>query len=216
MNRFQALQIDVDDVTSIMRANINMVLERGETLSALEEQSEMLQANSIQFCSKAARLQRKRSINVGSILQPVSDFFSSLLRRKSVSDPVQTASEIHHQQPQDTEVDWPSDEQQLVDRFIERQQYDGLWILTEEDVKQLTDKSLTHFASPVLDKIEKSKQQMITTTALVIALLEKRYISSKTLWQTLSNKAYKRLIDLLNGDQEKVEQLMKDIRDQLM
>jgi hypothetical protein len=93
------------------------------------------------------------------------------------------------------------DEQKLIDRFIERQQYDGLWMLTKDDVKQLTGKSLTDFSSSVFDMDEKHNQELLTTTALAIVILEARCASSKTLWQALSNKACKRLIDLLKGDQ---------------
>ncbi|CAF4995311.1 unnamed protein product, partial [Rotaria sp. Silwood1] len=116
---------------------------------------------------------------------------------------------------QTSKMIWPIDEQKLVDRFIELQQYNGLWMLTADDVHQLTGKSLAIFSSSVIEKLEKNIQQSVITTAIVIILLETRCLALKTLWQALSNKAYKSLKDLLDGDESKVEQLMKDIRHQL-
>lgn len=213
--QFNSLQSQIDDVTNIMRDNISMQLERGEKLSELEARSNVLQTSSRQFKTAAGSCKRS-SAGVSSFLQPISNFFSSIFRQKSVAPPTHATSEIHHQLQQDLEIKWPKDEQQLVDYFIERQQYDGLWMLTEDDVKQLTGKSLTDFSSSVLDMTEKSNQKVVTATALVIAILESRCVSSKTLWQALSNKAHKRLIELLGGDQIKLEELIKDIRDRLL
>ncbi|CAF3851591.1 unnamed protein product [Rotaria sp. Silwood1] len=117
---------------------------------------------------------------------------------------------------QTSKMIWPIDEQKLVDRFIELQQYNGLWMLTADDVHQLTGKSLAIFSSSVIEKLEKNIQQSVITTAIVIILLETRCLALKTLWQALSNKAYKSLKDLLDGDESKVEQLMKDIRHQCL
>ncbi|CAF3210080.1 unnamed protein product, partial [Rotaria sp. Silwood2] len=83
---------------------------------------------------------------------------------------------------QTSKMIWPTDEQKLVDRFIELQQYDGLWILTPDDVNQLTGKSFTTFSSSMVEKLEKNAQQSIITTAIVIILLETRYLALKTLW----------------------------------
>jgi hypothetical protein len=87
-------------------------------------------------------------------------------------------------------------------------------MLTADDVKQLTGKPLTTFSSSIIENVEKKCQQLIITTAIVIVVLEVRCSSMKTLWQALSNKAHKRLKELLEGDETKLEQLMKDIRDQ--
>ncbi len=227
---FDSLRSQVDDVTSIMRDNVAFILERGEPLSMLEAQADTLSERLRTFsaCSANVRYQKRSRAVVSSVLQPIAGFFSSLLIKKSVAPPTHAASQTHHQLQQDLEFKrpkneqqdlkfkWPKNEPQLVDYFIERQQYDGLWILTEDDVKQLTGKSLTDFSSSVLDMTEKSNQTVITTTTLVIAILESRCSSSKILWQALSNKAHKRLIELLGGDQAKLEELIKDIRNQLL
>jgi hypothetical protein len=166
-------------------------------------------------------------------MQPVVGFFSSLFTRQkkekhdtptasvtATISPTQDNTHLSSYQSnsnnnQTSDVAWPTDEQKLVDRFIDLQQFDGLWTLTADDVKQLTGKSLTTFSSSVIENIEKNQQQSIITTAIVIGILETRCSSLKTLWQALSNKANKRLKELLGGDEIKLEQLIKDIQNQL-
>jgi hypothetical protein len=87
-------------------------------------------------------------------------------------------------------------------------------MLTADDVKQLTSKSLTVFSSSTVEHVENNHRQLIITTAIVIVILETRCTSLKTLWQALSNKAHKRLKELLGGNEIQLEQMMKDIRDQ--
>jgi len=209
-------QKDIDDVTGLIRKNVDMVLERDMLLSTLDTQTDMLNASSSQFYCNASKLKKKSSISVGSILQPVVGFVSSLFTRNNVDDQISTISTNGYQPQQDLDVNWPIDEHQLVERFIERQQYDGLWMLTENDIKQLTSKTLADFSSSLLNVVQKGNQQLVTTTVLVIVILETRCVSSKVLWQALSNKAQKRLLELLGGDQAKLDQLMKDIRDKLL
>jgi len=185
-------------------------------LSMLDTQTDMLNASSSQFYRNTSKLKQKSSISVGSILQPVVGFVSSLFTRNNVDDQISTISTDGYKPQQDFDVNWPIDEQKLVERFIERQQYDGLWMLTENDIKQLTSKTLADFSSSLLNVVQKGNQQLVTTTVLVIVILETRCVSSKVLWQALSNKAQKRLLELLGGDQAKLDQLMKDIRDKLV
>ncbi|CAF2871884.1 unnamed protein product [Rotaria sp. Silwood2] len=207
-----------------------MFLSRGERLDDLEYHCSTLQANASRF-SKAVSQEKAFSVNIGSIFQPAINFVSSLFTKKSTKniaassdlkpasystndDVDQSLNSSNSSNSQTSKIIWPADEQKLVDRFIELQQYDGLWILTTDDVNQLTGKSLTIFSSSIIEKLEKNIQQLIITTVIVMILLETRCLTLKTLWQALSNKAYKRLKELLDGDESKIEQLMKDIRDQ--
>jgi hypothetical protein len=214
--RSNCTQNNSNHAAYIIQNNVDKVFERSMMLSMLDTQADMLPVRSSQFYCKASKLKQKRSISVGSILQPVVGFVSSFFTRKNVDDQISTVSTASYQSQQDLDVNWPIDEQQLVERFIERQQYDGLWMLTENDIKQLTSKTLADFSSSLLNVAEKGNQQLVTTTALVIVILETRCASSKVLWQALSNKAQKRLLELLGGDQAKLDKLMKDIRDQLV
>ncbi|CAF2732235.1 unnamed protein product [Rotaria sp. Silwood2] len=226
--RLQTLRHDIDSVVSVMQRN--MFLSRGERLDDLEYHCSTLQANASRF-SKAVSQEKAFSVNIGSIFQPAINFVSSLFTKKSTKniaassdlkpasystndDVDQSLNSSNSSNSQTSKIIWPADEQKLVDRFIELQQYDGLWILTTDDVNQLTGKSLTIFSSSIIEKLEKNIQQLIITTVIVMILLETRCLTLKTLWQALSNKAYKRLKELLDGDESKIEQLMKDIRDQ--
>ena len=51
-----------------------------------------------------------------------------------------------------------------------------LWVLTDDDVKQLTGKSMIDFTSSALDHMEENQQKVMTTTALVIAILQTRCV----------------------------------------
>ncbi len=229
----QDISFALNNVQCLMRANISQALDRGSRLDTLCHRSESLSLCSASFCKSTSR-RNTLSDSVGSVMQPVVGFFSSLFtkQKKAKHDtPTKSAtvsippthdnahlssyqSNSSNNQTSDVAC-WSTDEQKLVDRFIDLQQFDGLWMLTADDVKQLTGKSLTTFSSSVIENVEKNNQQSIITTAIVIIILESRCSSLKTLWQTLSNKANKRLKELLGGDETKLEQLMKDIQNQL-
>ena len=221
---------DVADVNSIMEQNLNMVLSRGDCLDDLVARSECLDASSRTFYKASRRKSSGFSGGIGSIMRPITGFVSSLFTRRedskhdtSTNTPLTSTSlalESTYQSStnptsQTSSVAWPTDEQKLIERFIDLQQYDGLWILTDDDVKQLTGKSLTTFSSSTIENMEEKQKQTIIATAIVIIILETRCSSVKTLWQALVNKGNKRLKELLGSDETKVEQLMKDIRDQL-
>ncbi|CAF3197139.1 unnamed protein product [Rotaria socialis] len=243
-NRISSLQTDIDDIVDTMRFNEIALLSRGDELSELSCKADMLESGSHAFYLSAAKLKRRKGF--GSILQPAIGYVSSLFTKKTgvqpnnsrsnshmhstlsaspsgsmMNSPIMSASmdifqAIDIQSQQKSEVDWPTDEYELVSRFVELQQYDGLWMLTEYDIKQLTGKSLANFSSSMVDTMEKASRNSVTTTAFVLVFLETRCISKKTLWQALSTKAHKRIAELLGGDETKVEQLLKDVRDQLM
>ena len=219
----QSLSADINSIRSIMQYNIDQVLERSEKIDDLVARSQDLCISSKTFSRKVSRT-KGFSVNLGSVTQPVVNFFSSFFNRKNTEEHVissicdsidESLDNSKSFSSQTAEIAWPTDEQKLVDRFIELQQYDGLWMLTTDDVNQLTSKPLTAFSSTAIENVEKNQQQLVITTTIVIVLLETRCLSTKTLWQALSNKALKRLKELLKEDETKLEQLMKDIRDQL-
>jgi len=208
-----------------------LVNNSGNCLDSIEQSVCDLSVASKSFYKCSSKRKTTFSAGIGSIMQPVAGFISSLFTKQKTekhvtptnSDPVihptcisnsQSLFKSNSSNSQTTEVIWPTDEQKLVDRFIELQQYDGLWMLTADDVKQLTGKSLTVFSSSIVEHVENNHRQLIITTAIVIVILEARCTSLKTLWQALSNKAHKRLKELLGGNETQLEQLMKDIRDQ--
>ncbi|CAF4432079.1 unnamed protein product [Rotaria sp. Silwood2] len=228
--RYQSLSSDINRLNMDICCNIESIAQRDNDLSIIMDHCCELDTSSKQFY-KTGRQKNTFSASIGSVLQPAINFVSSLFPEKrttrfanhSDSKPVTSSTSVdiykslHDSSAsnnQTSKMIWPTDEQKLVDRFIELQQYDGLWILTADDVNQLTGKSFTTFSSSMVEKLEKNTQQSIITTAIVIILLETRCLALKTLWQALSNKAYKCLKDLLGGDESKLEKLMKDIRDQ--
>ncbi|CAF3638394.1 unnamed protein product [Rotaria sp. Silwood1] len=213
----QQLQMNVDPVVGIMKDNLDKVLERDAKLSLLENRACLLETRAAQFSCDARKLKRRNMVMEGftSAVQSAVGYVSSLFT-KSSADQINTSLTSNSQLRQALQVDWPTDEQELVSRFIELQKYDGLWILTNDDIKQLTGKSLTDFSSSIVDSIEKTYQSSVTTTALVVIILETRCVSNKTLWQTLSVKACTRMKELLGEDETKLQQLLKDIRDWLL
>ncbi|CAF5004267.1 unnamed protein product [Rotaria sp. Silwood1] len=214
---------------SLMQCDM-LLSEQGEYIDRIEYCVSVSTADVCQLHKAVLRKQSLRS-SIGSILQPAIHFVSSLFTKtrakklttsydskhvkSSTSDDIdQSLHNSNFSNRQASNMIWPTDEQKLVDRFVELQQYDGRWMLTADDVNQLTGKSLTIFSSSVVEKLEKNIQQSVITTAVVIIILETRCLALKTLWQALSNKAYKCLKKLLDEDESKLEQLMKDIRDQ--
>ncbi|CAF3076197.1 unnamed protein product [Rotaria sp. Silwood2] len=103
---------------------------------------------------------------------------------------------------------WPSNDQDIVRHLINLQKFDGLWNLSNDDIQNLSQKSLTSFHSIL------SNDSTILTTAIVIIILETKYSAFKTMWLFMVNKGRKRLIELL-GDAEKFETLINDIKHQL-
>ena len=96
-----------------------------------------------------------------------------------------------------------------VQWLIEHQSYNGMWILNDDDIKQLTKgKSWIQFQSKITDNKD------IITTSLVIALLELQYVNQHNLWILLTEKARNQMINLgLNKDN--MNSLIKQIKDKL-
>ncbi|CAF2865979.1 unnamed protein product [Rotaria sp. Silwood2] len=196
--RYQSLSSDINRLRMDLCCNIESIAQRDNDLSIIMDHCCELDTSSKQFY-KTGRQKNTFSASIGSVLQPAINFVSSLFPEKrttrfanhSDSKPVTSSTSVdiykslHDSSAsnnQTSKMIWPTDEQKLVDRFIELQQYDGLWILTADDVNQLTGKSFTTFSSSMVEKLEKNAQQSIITTAIVIILLETRYLALKTLW----------------------------------
>lgn len=78
-----------------------------------------------------------------------------------------------------------------VRQLIEQQSFDGAWILTDDEVKQLTTgRSWTYFVPSI------SQRKDVITTALVIALLESQHAKQRSLWFMVADKARQQLMNL--------------------
>jgi hypothetical protein len=106
------------------------------------------------------------------------------------------------------EKTWPSNDQDIVRHLISLQKFDGLWNLRDDDIQNLSQKPLTSFHSNI------SNDSAILATVIVIIMLEMKFNSFKTIWSIVVNKGRKRLRELL-GNNEKLEQLLNDIKSQL-
>ncbi|CAF1412354.1 unnamed protein product, partial [Didymodactylos carnosus] len=93
--------------------------------------------------------------------------------------------------------------------LIDQQSFNGAWILSEKDVKTLTDgKSLDTFKSTI------SEAKDTLTTALAIAVLELKYAAQKNLWYGIVEKGRKQLYSFgLSNDQ--VNALINEIKNKL-
>ncbi|CAF1628147.1 unnamed protein product [Adineta ricciae] len=93
--------------------------------------------------------------------------------------------------------------------LIENQSYNGMWILNDETIKQLTNgKSWVEFKSDMTDNKD------IITTSLVIALLELKYADQFALWILMVEKGRHQMINL-GFSKDKFELLIKQIKDKL-
>jgi len=104
---------------------------------------------------------------------------------------------------------WPINDQDIVRHLINLQQFDGLWNLNGNDIQNLCRKSLTSFHSNL------TQDSTILTTAIVMVALEIKFTSLKTMWSFVVSKARKRLIELLNNNENNLQQLINDIKKQL-
>ena len=221
-----------------MKQSLNDILTRSMDLDSLCARSDSLSFEAKSFY-KSTHSSRRSLMSVGdgiaSIFQSTGNYISSLFN-KNKTDPsklplsnsmnqnesadvsnkvIQTnsLSTTNNQSTEKLQLKWPTDVDELVSRFIELQRYDGLWLLTNDDIQQLTGKSFSDFSSSLIDAMGPDQQFLIITTVLILVLLEIRCASKKTLWQSLSNKSHQRINELFQNDQMKVNQLFQDIRD---
>ena len=93
--------------------------------------------------------------------------------------------------------------------LINRQSFNGAWLLNKTDIKRLTNgKSLNTFQSIL------TKNKGALTTAIAIAVLELKYDNEKNLWYGVVQKARKRLHGFgLSSHQ--VDMLINEIKNKL-
>ena len=103
----------------------------------------------------------------------------------------------------------PDETQDLVRWLIDRQSFNGAWILDDQDVSQITSgKSLSSM------KLSGNQSRDVITTALAIAVLESKYGDQKNLWQVVVSKARKQLERQgLTNDQ--IKSLINEIKNHL-
>ncbi|CAF2920181.1 unnamed protein product [Rotaria sp. Silwood2] len=102
---------------------------------------------------------------------------------------------------------WPIGDENIVRYLINKQKFDGLWDLDAKNIEQLTGKTLTSFPS--------FNNQQLVVSAIVIVVLETRFVSMSNMWHGVVQKARKRLLDLLGKDAKQFESILESIRQEL-
>jgi hypothetical protein len=108
------------------------------------------------------------------------------------------------------EVDaYQKDDKDIIRYLINQQTLDGLWNFDSNriTIKKLTGKSLSVFQSS-----ETPDNLPILITAIIIVLLEVKFMTLQSLWIHAAEKARQCLIQLLNNDWKKLVCLFRDIR----
>ncbi|CAF1605387.1 unnamed protein product, partial [Adineta ricciae] len=103
--------------------------------------------------------------------------------------------------------EFPSGDEDIVRYLIEKQNFDGLWSVDCDIIQKLTGKSLTQF--------QYSAQKELIISAIIIILLETRFSSYSSMCSGIIQKSKKRILDLLNKDQNQFQSLFDGIRQQL-
>jgi hypothetical protein len=104
---------------------------------------------------------------------------------------------------------WPTDDVNIIHYLINKQTHDGLWNFdsNRKSIKDLTGKSFAVFQS-----YETHGNTQILVTAIVIVVLEVKFMSLRSMWDDIAEKARRHLIDLLNNDWKKLVTLFRNIR----
>ncbi|CAF2966954.1 unnamed protein product [Rotaria sp. Silwood2] len=105
---------------------------------------------------------------------------------------------------------WPTLEQDIVRHLIDLQKFDGLWSLSDEQIKKLTEKPLSSYRSQYT-----SDHQIISSALVLIILEQERFKPHKTLWQACFEKTKRRLTQLLGGN-DKMELVLQELREQIL
>ncbi|CAF5025135.1 unnamed protein product, partial [Rotaria sp. Silwood1] len=99
------------------------------------------------------------------------------------------------------------DAQNIVRHIIAQQKFDGHWDVDVELIKQLTGKSLSEF--------EQLTNMEGLISAIIVVVLETRFSSLSSLWYGVVQKARKRLLNMLDQDNNKLHALLENIRKKL-
>jgi hypothetical protein len=97
--------------------------------------------------------------------------------------------------------------QDIVRQLISEQKFDGLWNMNSTSIEQLIRKLLTNF--------QQLADAQVLTSAIIIVVIEIRFASLSSMWYGVVQKARKRLIDILDKNNEKLDTLLENIRKQL-
>jgi hypothetical protein len=150
-------------------------------------------------------------LNAESVRLPnVQQYCSGMMNapQKSISNPStreRAFDEWHENMEQ--EESCPTDDQNIVRHLIKKQKFDGLWELDAKTIERLTGKPLMNFSQLA--------NPQVLMSAIVVVILETRFISFSTMWQGVVQKAHQRLLDLFGHDNNQLNFLLERIRQQL-
>jgi hypothetical protein len=115
-----------------------------------------------------------------------------------------SVSNFHTIEPARTVDD---EQRDIVRQLISKQNFDGSWDMDSKTIEELIGKSLTD--------LQQWPDTKVLTSAIIIAVLETRFVSLSSMWYAIVQKARKRLNDVLNKDNKKLDTLIEDIKKQL-
>lgn len=139
---------------------------------------------------------------IGALLLPCSIKESSVAADDE-EEGEDTALFCSYNKKKSEEDAWPTNNQDIVRYLINKQKFDSSWDLDSKIIEQLTGKPLTDFEQTINDQL--------FVTAIVIAVLEKRFTSFSSMWYGIVQKARKHLINFLDNDMNKLDSLLENI-----
>jgi hypothetical protein len=95
----------------------------------------------------------------------------------------------------------------IIRQVISEQKFDGLWEIDTKIIQQLTGKLLSDFQS-----VENSE---ILVTAIIMLVIETRFASLSSMWYGVIQKARVRLLNIFENNNDRLENLLKSIREQI-
>ncbi|UJR29815.1 hypothetical protein I4U23_017359 [Adineta vaga] len=113
----------------------------------------------------------------------------------------------HESVEKEYKEEFPRDDEDIVRYLIDKQNFDGLWAFDSEIIEKLTGKSLKEFQYSI-------KKELIISIIILI-LLETRFSSYSSMCHGIIQKSKKRILDLLNKDQNQYQSFYDQIRQQL-
>jgi hypothetical protein len=99
------------------------------------------------------------------------------------------------------------DQRDIVRQLISKQNFDGLWDMDSKSIEELIGKSLAD--------LQQWPDTKVLTSAIIIVVLETRFVSLSAMWYGIVQKARKCLNHVLNKDNKKLDTLIEDIKKQL-
>jgi hypothetical protein len=194
--------IDVDsciaNVRSIMSANINMALTRGEALDSLQCQSELLSTNALEF--KSASRSKKGGLpglgflsNIGS---SISSFFTRSSQPERVNNYTATETTTRSNYTPDTSLDQYLEGagSRLVITPTQDESFSSIVAVQKANGSWIIDESLSSFLSKTLKEIGDAlpagcSSNEVWATVLVVTALRERFLSQEDEWELVAGKA---------------------------